>query len=61
MMPNQNPLITHSLYRVNCTTAGGIDGSWDFYALNSEDAYKQAHELMPVSYKIRSVTLSEEW
>jgi hypothetical protein len=53
--------ITHSLYSVNYTTAGGLNGHWEFYALNGEDAYKQAYELMPLSYKITSVNLSEEW
>lgn len=60
MTPNRGP-ITHSLYRVNYTTAGGVSSHWEFYALNSEEAYKQAYELMPLSYKISSVHLSEEW
>lgn len=50
-----------SFYNVNYTTAGGLTGKWCFFAIDREDALKQAKELMPVSYKIESIHIEEEW
>ena len=49
------------LYKVRYSCQAGTEGTWEFYAKDQGDALSQAKELMPLSYKILSVYLSEEW